>query len=106
MINNKLLITFCVGLLLFGCSVSQDSILGEASTTTEAVLNESALESSQWNGFNDNELTRYVDRKNDTYANSFNVRQGIAELAPRTYYLPNPRRVIYFFPRLTKLGSL
>jgi conjugative transfer region lipoprotein (TIGR03751 family) len=106
MIFNKLILAMCTLTLLVGCSASQDSILGEASTTTEAVLNESAQESSKWNDFKDDELTRYVERKNNTYANSFNVRQGIGELAPRTHYIPNPRRVIYFYPRLTKLGSL
>ncbi|MEH6454899.1 MAG: hypothetical protein V7749_01125 [Cocleimonas sp.] len=106
MIFKQLLVTLCAITILTGCSVSQNKILGEASTTTEAVLNESAQESSKWNGFKDNELTTYVNRKNKTYTNSFNVRKGIAELASRTHYIPNPRRVIYFFPRLTKLGSL
>lgn len=95
-----------VVLMLSGCVTSQDDILGEASTTTEAVLTENKAASTDWDQYKDSSTGRFVERYGDEYKNSFNVRKGVIELAPRVNYLPNPRRVLYFYPRITALGNL
>lgn len=93
-------------LVLSGCATSQDDILGKASTTTEAVLTEGKAASTQWEGYRDTNNSRFIERYGDEYKKSFSVRKGLAELAPRVNYLPNPRRVLYFYPRITALGNL
>jgi conjugative transfer region lipoprotein (TIGR03751 family) len=93
-------------LVLAGCATSQDEILGKASTTTEAVLTENKASSTQWEGYRDTSTNRFVERYGDEYKKSFSVRKGFTELAPRVNYLPNPRRVLYFYPRITALGNL
>lgn len=93
-------------LILVGCSSSQEDILGKPSTTTEAVLMQSYEANKEADKYVMATTSSYVDLHQSVYEDSFNVRSGIAELAPRAIYLPNPRRVLYFYPRLTSLGSL
>lgn len=92
--------------MLVGCTSSQEEILGEASTTTEAVLMSGQNEINSAEQYKATSAASYIDLHKDVYANDFNVRSGVAELAPRVQFLPNPRRVLYFYPRLTALGSL
>ena len=98
--NSKLLIVIalCVNTLT-ACTSSQKNILGEASTTTEAVLKEV-------NNSSRISLDEFLRLDTDIRTSKFNVRQGIAELAPRVKYQENPNRILYFFPRRTALGSI
>lgn len=86
-------------LLATGCVSNKEDILGQPATTTEAVLMEGRTESEAWTDFVDAEGSAA-----STYLPT--VRKGLAELAPRTTYLQNDRRVVYFYPRLTREGNL
>lgn len=86
-------------LLMTGCMTSKDKILGPASTTTEAILQEPTSNTQYTRDFMDlsgAESTMY----------DFTVRKGVAELAPRVRFLKNDRRVLYFYPRLTSQNNL